>query len=214
MYCGKCGTEVAEEAAFCPSCGVRLGTVTHTPTNARNKVVGAAAVAVVMVALLCGVFLLKNKVVGQMIPGNSEQDVINALMDAYIKADMSNILELIPEQLMESDDLNREEIQQMIEDGNEKLQYIYSLYPSVFGDDWMMSYEIRALEEVESSKLREIRRTYKNYGFELDITTAKRVEVELNVSGSKEEGSSEMNFYLIKVKNSWYVDGTSFQYAL
>lgn len=213
MYCGKCGTEVAEGAAFCQNCGASLGTAAYAQNNARNKTIGVVAVAIFIAVIVCGALFLRGKG-GQSFFGNSEQDVINVLMDAYIKADMSNVLEVVPEQLMESDGLDGEEIQQIIEDGNKNLQYIYSLYPSVFGDDWTMNYEVKALEEVESSKLREIRRTYKNYGAELDITTAKRAEIELNVSGSKDESSVGLNFYLIKVKNSWYVDWTSFQYAL
>lgn len=213
MYCGKCGAEITAGAAFCPNCGSRLGTAACAKSNARNKAIGIAAVALVVAALVCGALFLRGKD-GQSFFGNSEQDVINVLMEAYLNAEMSNVLEVIPEQLLQSDDLDGQEIQKIIEDGNETLQHIYSLYPGIFGDDWKMSYEVVTLEEVEKSKLREIRHTYKNYGVELDITTAKRAEIELNVSGSKDKNSVEMNFYLIKVKNSWYVDWTSFRYSL
>lgn len=213
MYCGKCGTEITAGAAFCPNCGGRLGTAADVQSNARNKTIGIAAVALVVAALVCGALFLRGKD-GQSFFGNSEQDVINVLMDAYLKAEMSNVLEVIPEEILESDDLDGQEIQKIIEDGNESLQYIYSLYPSIFGDDWKMSYQVVTLEEVEKSKLREIRHTYKNYGVELDITAAKRAEIDLNVSGSKDNSSVEINLYLIEVKNSWYVDWTSLQYSL
>lgn len=207
MYCGKCGTEVKDGTEICPKCGTRLGAdkksvVRKAVGNAQKKNSGVIAVAAVLVlAIVCGVFFLG---------GNSEQDVIKKYMKGQIEADLSSILKVIPQEIieagMEEDDIDEEELQWEIEEWNEKLEKTYEGYADIFGDDWKMTYEIVEIEEVEKSTLRDIKKLYKKNDIDLEIKEAKMATVEVSVSGSEKDYETDMTIWLIKVGRSWYLE--------
>lgn len=206
MYCGKCGTEVMDGTAVCPKCGTRLGAgkkpAVRRAVGGNQKNIGIiAAAAVVLLAVVCGVFFLG---------GNSEQDVIKKYMKGQIEADLSSILDVMPKEIieagMEEDDIDEEELQWEIEEWNEKLQDTYESYADAFGDDWKMTYEIVEIEEVEKSTLRDIKKTYKKDDIDLDIKEAKMATIEVTVSGSKRDYETDMTLWLIKVGRSWYLE--------
>lgn len=206
MYCGKCGTEVMDGTAVCPKCGTRLAAgkkpAVRKAAGGSQKNIGIIAVAaVVVLAVVCGVFFLG---------GNSEQDVIKKYMKGQLEADLSSILDVIPKEIieagMEEDDIDEEELQWEIEEWNEKLQDTYEGYADTFGDDWKMTYEIVEIEEVEKSTLRDIKKTYKKYDIDLDIEEAKMATIEVTVSGSKRDYETDMTLWLIKVGRSWYLE--------
>lgn len=206
MYCGKCGTEVKDGTEICPKCGTRLGAdkkpaVRKAVGNAQKHSGVIAAAAVIVLAIVCGVFFLG---------GNSEQDVIKGFMKGLIEADAKSIVKVVPdkviEAMMEEDDMDEEEFEWAIEEWDEDLQDDYEKYEEVFGDDWKMTYEVVELQEAENSTLRDVKKIYKKYDIDLDIKAAKMAEVELTVSGSKKEKTGAIYVYLIKVGRSWYLE--------
>lgn len=222
MFCGKCGTQNPDTAAFCKSCGARLNgqakpavkkTVQSSVKNQsqtkrpapkhshrQNKKVGLIAAIVIAVVVLIGVFALFG--------GRSYKATIKKYVNATYDVNAGAIFDLVPDDMMdymlEDDGYDRDDLEDLIEEANEELQNMIDQIERYVGEDWKLSYKIANAEKVTGDDLADLKKDYKKMG--VKVSAAKTVKVELTVKYGETESSNTMNIPLIKVGRSWYLD--------
>ncbi len=214
MYCGKCGTQNADGAAYCKGCGAPLATVQRdsaeaaapypVDVNQKNRTVGIVAVAAV--AALALILLLV------LFSGRSYKSTISKLMDASFDADARAIMGLIPNEVVDAaladSGYDRRDINKLYDEMSEELEDALDDLEWYYGDDWSYSYEITGAENLSSKELRKLKETYEEY--DVKVSAAKNVEVELTVRAADTEGSNTIEIPVIKVGLSWYLDVENF----
>lgn len=222
MFCGKCGTQNPDQAAFCKKCGTRLNvqnkpaTVTTAKTSVRgpvqpqrgrpapkrkrrqDKKVGMIAVAVVTVILLITAFALFG--------GRSYKATIKQFVNAQFDVDAEKLVKLIPDGVLDYtlEEEGFDDLDEMIDELNDNIQDQIDYIERYLGTDWSVSYEITSVEKMPSKDLEKLKKTYKKC--DVKVSAAKTVELELTVKAGETENSSSMDISLIKVGNSWYID--------
>lgn len=203
MFCGKCGAMNSDNAEFCGECGSRFdgvktsgGSVSFND-NQRNKKVGIIAVAAVAVLVVILAFALFG--------GRSYKAVVKQYVNASLSADAGEILELIPDEVidvtLEDEDMTRKELKNEL---NEELEDAIEYLDRYLGDGWKFSYKIVDVEDLSGDDLDDLSDDYED--FDVKISGAKIVEVELTIKYDGDEFSQSMEIALIKIGRSWYLD--------
>lgn len=223
MFCGKCGTQNPDHAAFCKECGAQLSQK-KVPANAnarvsskvqpqsqrrhsapkgrrrRDKKIGMIAVAVIV---LIAAFVLFG--------GRNCKSAIKQYVNAQFDVDAAAIFHLIPDDMidymLEDDGYDRDDLGDLIDDANEEIQDQIDSIERYLGKDWKFSYKVISLESVKSEDLADLKKDYKKMG--INVSAAKTAEVELTVKVGETESSNSMEIPLIKVGRSWYLDANS-----
>lgn len=224
MFCGKCGTQNPDTAAFCKNCGTRLNgqpkpavketskTMVRTQLNSQgkrtdpkhkrkqDKEVGIIAVAaIVAIVLILAVVLFG---------GRSYKAAVKQFFNATFDVDGQAIVNLIPDDLisyaLEESGYDEDELDEMIEDIEDEFQDQLSSISRYLGDDWDVSYKILSAENIKGDDLKELKEDYKDIG--VKVTAAKDVEMELTIKAGETENSNTITISLIKIGRSWYLD--------
>lgn len=225
MFCGKCGTQNPDTAAFCKNCGTRLNgqvkpavnkTVTkptarvqmQSQTNRpapkhkrrQDKKIGIIAVAaIVAVVLILAVILFG---------GRSYKAAVKQFFNATFDVDGKAIVELIPDDLvgyvLDESGYDENELDEMIGDIEDEFEDQIASIKRYLGDDWDVSYKIVSTEDIKGDDLKDLKEDYKDIG--VKVTAAKNVEMELIVQAGETENSNTITISLIKVGRSWYLD--------
>lgn len=208
MFCGKCGVKNADDATFCTGCGAKLngakpvvsGTSISVNPSDKNRKVGIIAVAVaavVVVALIIGLF-----------GGRGYKATVEKFVDAQFDADAEAIFELIPEKMieyaLEEEGYDEDELDEFIEEGNEELQDQLDYIERYLGEDWTVSYEILTVEDVTGDDLDDLKEDYED--MDIKVSAAKTVEIELTIKAGDTETGNSLDVSVIKVGRSWYLD--------
>lgn len=111
MFCSKCGTEIPDNAVFCPECGNRLGN-TGTGLNYQTKptyqtavvpkrkkfyIIIAAIVGLAVIALV-SFFLIRGA--GRSRKTESWENAVDSYLESYIAGSPEECMEDIPEQVL------------------------------------------------------------------------------------------------------------------
>lgn len=208
MFCGKCGTQNADNAEFCTNCGAKLNKSAPAKTaavsipsqNDKNRKVGMIAVAAVaVVVIILGVVLFG---------GRSYKATVEKFVDAQFDADAEVIFDLLPENMidymLEEDGYDSDDLDDLIDEANETLQDQLDSLDSYLGEGWEITYEILDDEDIEGDDLDDIKDAYEDA--DVTVSAAKNVEVELTVTADETESSNSLDISLIKVGRSWYLD--------
>ncbi len=223
MFCGKCGTQNPDYAAFCKECGAQLSQKT-VPANANTRIplkvkprpqrrhsapkgkrrqdkkIGMIAVAVIV--LIAAIMLLG---------GRSCKSTIKQYVNAQFDVDAAAIFQLIPDNMidymLEDDGYDRDDLGDLIDDANEAIQDQIDSIERYLGEDWKFSYKIINAEDIKGDDLKDLKKDYKRMG--VNISAAKTAEVDLTVKVGETESSNSMEIPLIKVGRSWYLDVNS-----
>lgn len=221
MYCGKCGTQNPDNAAFCKKCGTQLNVQKKAPVNSnakapskaqsqpqhkhlatktkshQNKTIGMIAVAVIV--LIAAIVLFG---------GRNYKSTVNKYVKAQFDVDAATIFQLIPDDMMdymlEDDGYDRDDLNDLIEEANDSIQDQIDSIESYLGKDWKFSYKIINAESIKGDDLKDLKKEYKKMG--VSISAAKTAEIELTVKAGETETSNSMEISLIKVGRSWYLD--------
>ncbi len=220
MFCGKCGTQNQDNAAFCKECGAQLSQ-TKAPANAnariplqvksrpqrkhgapkgkcrQDKKIGIIAAAVIV--LIAAIVLFG---------GRSYKSTVNKYVKAQFNVDAAAIIRLIPDDvidyMLEDKGYDKDDLDDLIEEANDSMQDDIDRIKSYFGEDWKFSYKIINAEDIKGDDLKDLKKDYKRMG--VNISAAKNAEVEYTVKFGELESSNSMIFSLIKVGRSWYLD--------
>ncbi len=214
MFCTKCGAENDDNARFCVECGAKLGNSgkgirppsydSEADVSKKMWNVGKYKKIIPIIILVILAVLLVSKLI---LPGQTEKKVIKNIMSAEMTGDVDKIMDIVPEDLWdaaEKEGLSRKEIKEELQD---VLSEARDSLDSILGENWKYSYKIKNIEKVPKEDLEDIRETYKDaVGKEVNISEAKKVQVELTVKTKDTEKSETMTIYIIKIKNKWYLD--------
>ena len=224
MFCGKCGTQNPDTAAFCKSCGTRLNSQvkpaakTVTKTTARtqmqpqtehpapkhkrrqDKKIGLIAVAAVIAVVLVLTIVLFG--------GRSYKATVKQFFNATFDVDGKAIVKLIPDDLvdyvLDESGYDEDELDEMIADIEDEFEDQIASIKRYLGDDWDVSYKIISTEDIKGKDLKDLKEDYKDIG--VKISAAKDVEMELTIKAGETENSNTITISLIKVGRSWYLD--------
>ena len=200
MFCGKCGSQNADDAKVCVNCGAKLKNKkefkkTYDLVGDKSKVLKIAGICVVVILI----FLLFG--------GRSYKSVVNKYIDAIFDNDAKTIVDLAPSKLTKY--LKEEdEYDEMIESANQELRIINNLYLLYFDDgNYKVSHKITYKEDIKGNSLNYIKDNYKEIG--INVKAAKDIEVETTLKLKDKETTDTYYFTVIKVGGSWYLDVTS-----
>ena len=212
MFCGKCGANNDDNAAFCSSCGAPLNengaapnagpvvTTAQVDTGRRNRIIGMAAVGAGVLAV--AVLLVA------LFGGRGPKATVNKFLNAMFKADAKTIVSLLPDDIvdyiMDEEDLTKKE---MIEELEDALAWTIDFYEDYAGKDWKVTHKIVSVDDLSSRKLRDLKEEYEDE-CGVKVKDAKVVKVELSIDGKEldEPDETEVEVYVIKVGGSWYID--------
>ena len=207
MFCGKCGAKNADDATVCVECGAKLnngpaagGSSAPVNPDNKNRKVGMIAVAAVVVVVIIAVVALTG--------GRSDRATVEQFITAQFDADAETVIDLIPRRMidyaLEEEGYGEDGLEELIEDANNTLQNQLDEIERYLGDDWDLSYEILGEEDTDETVLEDPKRAYEEY--DVNISDAKTVEVEVSVGANGMASSNSMDIALIKSGRSWYLD--------
>ncbi len=204
MFCGKCGTQNPEGAAFCQKCGAPLdgsaapaaGSAPAAAAANRNRMVGIIAVAVAAAAVLFLVFTLFG--------GRSYKATVTKFLDATFDADAKAIVKLIPKQMvedaLESYGVDPDDMDKALDELSDQLKNQMDR----FGDDLEVKYAVIDADDLNSRELSELKQDYSIY--DVKISGAKNVEVSLKIDFQGHGLDHSISVPVVKVGGSWYLD--------
>lgn len=213
MFCEKCGTANTDDSIFCSNCGHQLSSnelaaeyKTQANFDNKNRRLGIAFVVAIL-----GVLLIFGNIFG----GRSYKGAIDDFFVLYEKPTTKNILKLLPEEFI--DKSIEEEFDGDKERFYEKFEYLTKILKSSLSQledengNFKMTYKIKDVDDFSKKELKEINEKYEDKleDYYMEITAAKTVKVEISIKGSDNE-SKDINFKLVKIKGSWYIDFFSF----
>ena len=220
MFCRKCGAQISEGVAFCPKCGESVveengkrtvgGEQIHKPILEKDnqikkhRITGIVTViAIVVIVVVFGI---------NIFGGRSAKKTVKKYVEGQMEGNGEELIDLFPKELIagiceEEGYLNKQEMSEEVED---RLQEQLEQIDEEYGEGWKYSYEIIEAEDYSIEDLRDMRQDYQEeYDIRLDIEEAKEVKIEVTTSSKDGENSTTntMHVELIKVGNSWYING-------
>ncbi len=218
MFCRKCGTQNPDHAAYCKNCGAPLSGQKKTPSPASpkppvqrqpqpqqhpapkkkrplNKKIIVAVIAVAIFVL--GFFLFG---------GRSYKATVKQYVNAQFEIDIAKVFKLVPKGVLEyaMEEEGVEDLDELLEEASDAAQDQIDYIERYLGEDWEISYEIVSAEKMSKKELEQLKKTYKK--FDVKVSAARDVELELTIKAGETERSTSMDFSVIKVGRSWYLD--------
>lgn len=198
MYCGKCGTQLDDNAKFCKNCGEKVhgaDVPMPVPGKKNHRLIGIIAVVLVAAIIILSAVNLFG--------GRSATDTADALLEAMSEFDLVKVHELYPkpvqEKLIAQESVTADEYRQMlIERNNEVRQEL-----SMLGSE--ISWETGELTEVSEETLTSLKKQYQEE-IGIGITSAKYLSITMNVNVWGFNQSQTLDAILIKYKGAWYLD--------
>lgn len=219
MFCGNCGTQIDDTAAFCPNCGAPVGTAPRPGTNStapapgnstfaarrQKKAPALPVAAVVVIAILLFLF--------GPFGGRSAEKTVNQFFTAVQESDVSGVMDLLPPNLlknaMKQEGIDMDDYEEEIEYLEQQLERSMSLVGAFAGDDWSLETETLSTTDVTGDALKELKQEYQDY--DVKISAAKSVSVRLTLVGGngKEIQDTTTQVGVVKVGKNWYLDVNS-----
>lgn len=213
MYCRKCGKPIFDGDSFCTFCGERVSEAPKKVLTipAAPKKVSTASTASVnakpkhkspVISILAGVLVFAvGGAIGYFIVTSpkSYEKPIETMVEGLEKRDVDMIAStLLPEVASErvsgSSDMREDLVEELTEG-------LYMMTGKTSGFD--LGYRITSVEDLDQSEIENFEEQYEStYNTDLDITDAKRVELDLTVDGS---AISTGRADVIKTGGDWFI---------
>lgn len=214
MFCGKCGAQNPDGAAFCSKCGAPL-TVADAPAAPasdakKHRFIGIAAVGI---AVLLVVILLIA-----LFSGRSANSAAKSFAEAVFEGNGDDIVDLIPKDVIKayakSQGLStRRAREEMADEFDRSFNSISELM-----DDVKFSFKVTGDEKYGASQSTSVIERYKSMDVKVKDAKMVIIRVTIRSHGEKLELSEPIRVPVIKVGGSWYVDfvnlSDSFTYSL
>ena len=222
MFCGKCGTQIPDGAAFCPSCGNAVAaqpavnqaeTVTALPKKKvnTNTIVGIVAVAAVVVAVA---IILISIFAGGGSGSGSPEAVVEKYMEASLDFDIDRLLECMHDDVIKqaADELYDGDVKELKAELKEDLDEAKE-YMELLGSEIELSYKIVDSTSIKGDNFDDIAEDFKDE-FDLKISAAAIVDVEQSTSGEIlgeiYDETNEMSVIVVKIDGKWYIHPEDF----
>ena len=232
MFCGNCGAQNADNAAFCKNCGAQLNAAPQQqpqqpvyqqpvyqqqyyaapkkPLNTKliGMIAGAAAAVALVVVLL--IVLLGG---GGGVAGSPEE-VVGNYIDAMVDYDTDGLLALVPDAALDYAAQNEgyddiDELREEMKAGEDAMEAMMDML-----DDYDISYEVIDVTNYKKLDLQDVQECYEDE-FELEVTAAAVVTVEITIEasamGQTMSESDEMDIPVVEIDGNWYLDITEFE---
>ncbi|HJB56119.1 MAG TPA: zinc ribbon domain-containing protein [Candidatus Flavonifractor intestinipullorum] len=210
MFCGKCGAPVPDGAAFCPGCGnpVRpappagpvppVTVASPAPRRTKYRLIGLAAIALAVLLVVVLVTVLFG--------GRSYRKAVDQLMRGVMETDAGRILDVIPDEVTGA--LGYSSRTAAEEGLNAVLSYTTGALDEAYGPSWSYTYKIDEREPYSSRERMDLQERYARYGYDLDLSDALEVEVELTIrdAGGRAAEQQDIDLTLIRLGRNWYLD--------
>ena len=135
------------------------------------------------------------------------EKTVNSAFDGDIKA----LVDLLPPDLMdyimEQEGISRSEYETEIDKAGTMLKNEIKSLSTEYGDDWKASQKILSETDVTGTDLEDLQDDYSELN--VKVIAAKKINVEITISGSEGQDSNTIDLYVVKVGNSWYLDVNS-----
>ena len=206
MFCGKCGERLDDNAKFCTKCGnlvnenskaeqVKPETEKYKKIvngNSKNKTVGVIVVAIVVLVLLSGGFLL----FGGRSYKKTVKEYVNAQFDCS-QDSIKKIAKLFPEGMWE----------QIVEQGMAEGEFESEGEVIEFLEEQLKDAHETLEEDLNKKDIREIEEDWEDMGvtFEKEIKEGKEITIKVEIKSGDGENTvdNELDLELVKVGRSW-----------
>ena len=196
MFCGNCGAQNADGAAFCKNCGAQLNAAPQQPQQPvyqqpvyqqqyyaapkkpfNTKLIGIIAGAAAAVAL---VVVLLIVLLGGGVGASSPEAVAEKFVEAAGDMDVDDLLNLVHEGTWDylADDLGYDDIDEMREIMEENADLAKD---EMGGASMKLSGEAVDTEKASKSELKDVAEMY-DEEFGLEVTGAVEVETDITLS--------------------------------
>lgn len=141
--------------------------------------------------------------------GKTPESVAEKYMDAVLDADFEKIFDLIHKDVinngLEAEGLDKEYLQEMIDENNADMEEMFAELEEEAGGKVKFSYEVLEAEELSEDMLENGQEYYEDE-YDVKITDAKVVEIEVTVEFDGDQETESFEIYVVKIGGSWYLD--------
>lgn len=138
--------------------------------------------------------------------GKTPESVAEKYMKAALDADFEKIMDLVHKDVinngMEAEDMDEDDLQELIDEHNSDLDDVLA---ELEEEDVKLSYEVMEAEELSEDVLEGGKEYYQDE-YDVEITDAKRVEVEITIEADGDAETETLDIYVVKIGGSWYLD--------
>lgn len=206
MFCRKCGAQISGNEKFCPKCGAQVvstpqGGVTGGGTGYAVPKKKTPYLAIGLIVIIAIVVIIA---VRALFFSSDYETPVKNLMKAMEKQDVKLLMSTMPDEifdaLAEEMDMDREDIEDSLDDMVSELSDEYD-------GKIRIEYEIEDTHKLKKSQIKDIEDELYDA---VEIKEGKSLEIstEIYIDGDKEE-EEEMTLNVIKVGRKWYIDPTS-----
>lgn len=159
-----------------------------------------AAFCVLLVAAIVLFVLYKKEYIFKP---EDKSEVISNYFQSINDRDFDAFLSCVPDEI---EDQYKSEAEKMdIESGNE-IEFLYSDFSDIYGDDFKFDITIGRESEVDSSTISDYEDQYKElYDSSINISEASSFAVEAKISGEKSESTVYYEVYVAKIGGHRYI---------
>ena len=208
MYCSKCGTEIIDNAKFCPKCGVNLGKNGSEPEYTQNHLKKKNHLNIKVLGIILIIFIV---LIGFFACGSKfADDIALKATKAYFKGNIDKYYDLLSEPY---------KTYMVGKNGwfKEKAEFKQELYNSFedwqreiigsCGDDYSLEFSVRDITEYEDTEIFAAKRELeRDFGYEPEkIKSIAIVKIGVGVTGARGGTSIVSEVVCIKIGGSWYV---------
>ncbi len=214
MFCAKCGTEMKDEAKFCPKCGASTCIVPEASVvenyavnetqaiavkkkfSVNNNVLKFVVIGIIAIVLVLGVTALFG--------GKSYEKFVDKYVDAVMGDSGKDFVNLFHDDTFE---VVGESKKDLAKEYQEIIDYSEEVYKETFGRNWKYSYTIESVEIVDDEEdLYYAVGYYYSEDVLKKIDEAAQISVEISISGKGlEEVVSYDTIIIAKISGKWYL---------